>query len=634
MGALVPILAIELALIVMYFTTSWYVSGRSQESMLADALYNLQKITTLQVNSINQQLRSITETGLMMQQDHETFFKNRENCYLPNGEPHFAQHANGAYYKTADNGGSSLYYASTTKIGPYQERLARCSESLDPMLKRIVEANPSITQAYLNTWDDMNRLYPFMKDAPGQYGSAINMEDYNFYFDADAAHNPARKPVWTGAYLDPAGQGWMVSLIAPIYNGDVLEGVSGLDVTIDSFVKTILGLDLPWDAGGLMVDRNGMILAMDANTELLLNLRELKNHVYQQNIKKTVEKPEEYNILRSANASIRDQLRAIFNSGVHAAALNIGGKSYVLSQEQVAETGWRIMILIDRDDILAPVLRLKQLSTRIGYTAVGLMVLFYAIFFYIIMRRSTALSHRIALPLRNLSAMTQHLGAEATGRNLPMVGISEIDQLSANFNNMTGELETRTAALVESQLAAKVKEREAAILAHLARHDPLTGAANRLHMMERAELALALARRHNRKLAVLFLDLDGFKTINDNFGHEAGDALLVELAKRMIDCVRDSDIVCRTGGDEFVIVLSEIENATGAAEFAERLGQSIEQPFLSAGRNLQVGVSIGIAVYPDDGNDIAALVSRADQTMYVVKKQRNAALAAAGERTA
>lgn len=88
------------------------------------------------------------------------------------------------------------------------------------------------------------------------------MRNYNFYYVADAKHNPQRGPVWTGAYLDPAGQGRMISSVIPIYNGDFLEGVSGLDVTIESLVHEVMNLSLPWSAAVFMVDQEGMILAM------------------------------------------------------------------------------------------------------------------------------------------------------------------------------------------------------------------------------------------------------------------------------------------------------------------------------------------------------------------------------------
>lgn len=261
-NSLLPLLLIEVVIIALYFAINFYMSDRTQQILLKEVSHNLQEISSREARNINNQLQEISRFALLMQRDQQSFFANDQACFFPYGTPEFARHANGAYYKLNNNGGSSLYYSSSSKIGEAQSRKARCSEMLDPLLVSIVETSPIITQAYLNTWDGMNRLYPFIADAPAQYGPVLQMQAFNFYYLGDAEHNPDRKPVWTGVYLDPAGQGWMVSNIVPIYRDDFLEGVSGLDLTIASFLNNILNLDLPWGASTFMVDENGMMLAM------------------------------------------------------------------------------------------------------------------------------------------------------------------------------------------------------------------------------------------------------------------------------------------------------------------------------------------------------------------------------------
>ncbi|MHB8494786.1 MAG: putative bifunctional diguanylate cyclase/phosphodiesterase [Casimicrobiaceae bacterium] len=157
-------------------------------------------------------------------------------------------------------------------------------------------------------------------------------------------------------------------------------------------------------------------------------------------------------------------------------------------------------------------------------------------------------------------------------------------------------------------------------LSHLARHDLLTGLPNRMLLNDRLDQAIALARRYGRRVAVLFLDLDGFKHINDSLGHAIGDRLLQKTGKRLTAAVRASDTVSRQGGDEFVVVLSEVEHAQNAARQAEKIHAALAKPHAIAGHDLHVSASIGISVFPDDGQDAEALIKCADTAMYHAKE--------------
>lgn len=154
----------------------------------------------------------------------------------------------------------------------------------------------------------------------------------------------------------------------------------------------------------------------------------------------------------------------------------------------------------------------------------------------------------------------------------------------------------------------------------LAYYDTLTGLPNRRMLLDRLGRALSLVKRHQRSLAVMFLDLDHFKTINDTLGHDAGDALLREVATRLNTCVRVGDTVCRQGGDEFIVVLTEIAHADDAAVVAEKIVARIAEPFEVDGNTLRISTSVGIAVYPvNGGDDIQDLLKKADQAMYAAK---------------
>lgn len=157
-------------------------------------------------------------------------------------------------------------------------------------------------------------------------------------------------------------------------------------------------------------------------------------------------------------------------------------------------------------------------------------------------------------------------------------------------------------------------------MSHLAQHDFLTGLPNRVLLMERLTQAIGMANRHNKQVALLFLDLDNFKTINDSHGHSAGDQLLREVAADIEACLRATDTVSRHGGDEFIVLLTEIEDSQSAAQIAEKLLARFAEPRVVEGQEVQVTLSIGISVYPESGIDAETLMGNADNAMYASKE--------------
>lgn len=157
-------------------------------------------------------------------------------------------------------------------------------------------------------------------------------------------------------------------------------------------------------------------------------------------------------------------------------------------------------------------------------------------------------------------------------------------------------------------------------LRHMAQHDPLTGLPNRALFSDRLNQELARAKRQHGRLAIAFLDLDNFKPINDNFGHDVGDQVLRQVAKRLQNCVRAVDTVGRFGGDEFVLLLAQLSNSEAILALAEKLRESLRQPFFVDGHELSISCCIGVAVYPEDGTDAVALTKGADNAMYRAKE--------------
>ncbi|NVD07713.1 diguanylate cyclase [Vibrio sp. JPW-9-11-11] len=202
---------------------------------------------------------------------------------------------------------------------------------------------------------------------------------------------------------------------------------------------------------------------------------------------------------------------------------------------------------------------------------------------------------------------------------------SEFKVISSFFNQMTVSL--RQSTVTKQELEEEVKRQTKQLqskqeqLLFLSEHDPLTNLMNRRAFDKQVESALVKANRTERKLAIMFLDLDGFKQVNDTYGHNAGDLVLTTVARRLEECIRESDFIGRLGGDEFVVCLDLLTNFDIVARKVEQIQQAIHRPIHFNDRTLQVSVSIGVSYYPDDSKNKETLMSLADEAMYRTKEQ-------------
>ena len=192
----------------------------------------------------------------------------------------------------------------------------------------------------------------------------------------------------------------------------------------------------------------------------------------------------------------------------------------------------------------------------------------------------------------------------------------QVEETASPITDRHGAVTGAVAVLRDVTDAVAMAER----MAHLAQYDPLTDPPNRLLLQDRAQLAMAQARREGKSLAVMYLDLDGFKQINDTLGHAVGDQLLVQFAQRLQAAVRASDTVCRQGGDEFVVLLPGLEAPEAAFCVARKILAACDTPFELAGQRVQVGLSGGIALFPQHGDSFDELSRHADDALYAAKR--------------
>ena len=350
--------------------------------------------------------------------EHERLFLGGDHR-LSGEQPEFreAPDGSGCLYQTNLKEGSSFFVpkSSVSEMGEEERRLAVSSASLNALYRNAVESTPHVVAAYFNTNEpaDMNRYYPFIERPWEVYPAELDMGEFNFFYLADAKHNPGRKTVWTGVYLDPAGQGWMLSCIAPVYAGSILKGVVGLDVTFSEMVKGIRSLSLPW-VSSMLIAPDGMVLAATDQARAAFGLPDLPVHDYSSSPVATERvDPRELRLDGIADTVIRDGLQSFLASEEVFFEIPSAEGPLMLAQSVVASTGWRLCLVVKRSELLAEFDRLagreSQLQSELEAKATELA---YSRWLFTL---SSGYLHnvgnaatRLGLPLRDLDWMLRY----------------------------------------------------------------------------------------------------------------------------------------------------------------------------------------------------------------------------------
>ena len=282
-------------------------------------------------------------------------------------------------------------------------------------------------------------------------------------------------------------------------------------------------------------------------------------------------------------------------TGEHARAPLVAAFIAARAQLRTDEGAFILGLARPRANVLAELdpLRSIMLQIVIGMSLTGILL-------------AAILARAITHPIEVLGAAVQNFSGTGEAPALPVERQDEIGALARRFAELRAQIGQQMAEL----------ERRRSELEHLARHDALTGLPNRALFDDRMAVALAAARRDDGRLALLFVDLDDFKPINDRLGHVVGDRVLEAVAARIRQSIRESDTAARIGGDEFVVLLPGIAAAEDAKVVADKIRAAIDRPFVIDGHELAVSVSMGLAHYPQDGTDATTLARHADTAMY------------------
>ena len=602
-SALVPILVIEVMLIVLYFAINAYVTGQFSQLTLAESQNNLQEVIDSKAENIDLQLQEISRSLRTLRDEQQA---------LLNGPayPHdadFARTEGGAWVKQTDNGGSAVIVSSVQPLTEDIRRRVLQSEAFDRLFKSVTDHNPRIVATYFTSRYHMTRYYPYFDGIENVLPQNYDINNYNFYYEAGPKHNPKRKVVWTGAYLDPAGQGWMISGLAPVYQGDQFEGSTGVDVTIDSLVSNILNLELPYQSSAFILDEAGTVLAMPKPVEQVFGLKELTDHDYKESIEGDVLKPDIFNLLQHHNPDIQGAASALIRDNQDRTYFRKNGAGYYLYKSPVALTGWNLMVLVPEAAIRGPILMLEDTSIFIGYLAIAAMLLFYLIFFVYLTRNARQTADNLAQPVITLARSTEQLARNLPQQDIRLTGIDELDQLASRFNSMTHELSARTEQLIQSEIQRRESQ-------NAANTDYLTGLFNRRYFIETVTEQWQQPCPGGQEHTLLALDIDHFKRVNDKYGHDVGDEVLIACSAIIRDVVGSHGTAARMGGEEFAVYCCAC--CQEGRQLAETIRERVEQEVFSS-QQLKLTVSIGL--YTGAGPDFSDSYTRADRALYVAK---------------
>ncbi len=462
--SLIPILVVISVIMVLYFMMLKMSENGTIKVLLDTVMFEMEQLTNKNTENVNEIFKDISNLTELLGKDTKRIIENSTVTSLPYGAPEFEFDEKGFFYKKTDNSGVSLYYSSLTDIGEYEYEKALKTEGMDSLLKLLVEQYPEIVASYFNTYDGMNRYYPFM---PKEFWMGeVKMTEYNFYYEADKVHNPSKGTTWTGTYLDPAGQGWLISCIYPVYTNrkisvggeDFLEGVVGLDITVENILNHILNFDLPWKGYAFIIDEDGMIIAMDEGVEGILNINADYYEMDSKMINPDTFQSGKLNLFENADLKGFFNKDLISNESFGVKEYSLNEKSYMMSHSKVEETGWDLFLAVSKESILTPVAEVIRnnnfLSTLVFSTLLPIILGFLIYMF----KGSKKVSENVVLPIVKMTQITSEImenGVYST--RVPRVQIKELDVLAENFNKMTEEME-KIYRNLEGRIERSIKE--------------------------------------------------------------------------------------------------------------------------------------------------------------------------------
>ncbi|MGP0171727.1 hybrid sensor histidine kinase/response regulator [Pseudomonas sp. NCHU5208] len=427
-SALIPLILVESVLIAVYLLSNQAIRDEQIAHLQEAAVRDLTSAAQREAQVIDARLRSVEVQVPVFRDAVLRALLDKEFKPDDTERQRHAVTSSGVFYSRSDDGRAASFYANSTPLAQQDHDKALRLSQVDPLMRSIHQANPMVAGLYFNSWDSYNRIYPWF-DTPAQYPHDMVIPDYNFYYLADAQHNPLREVVWTEVYLDPAGQGWMISAIAPVYRDDFLEGVVGFDITIDQMLGEIEELNVPWHGYAMLVSPDNRIMALPRAGEQDFGLRELTHYSYDEAVRREVLKPEDFNLSKHNGMAPLIAAMQVATNDVQEVVL--GGRQQLVAWSEIPQTGWRLMLVVDEAQIFEETNLLAEHYLQIGYLLIAGLLFFYLLFFAGMWLRSRQLSAQLARPIDGVVEMAGSLGQGDYLPTVPQTPIREVSRLAA-----------------------------------------------------------------------------------------------------------------------------------------------------------------------------------------------------------
>ncbi|SEI72393.1 His Kinase A (phospho-acceptor) domain-containing protein [Allopseudospirillum japonicum] len=397
---LLPLFAIAIIFGIGFAAYTLLEARASQQVLIASTEKHLLEFVQQQARGLNIRLDAIARRG-------QLFASQTQRALIhPAPNPTDAELQvtdEGVLHKAFNDGGAALFFSALYPRDPQKDRLTAARLlSLQSLMTDLYRTESLIQQVYINTARTEHVIYPFIQVLK-QYPPHTDVRDHAFFYSADEEHNPRRTPVWTPVYLDPAGRGWMLSNVAPVYLGNTLTAVVGMDITVQAFVSQLQQIELPWDgAYAMLLDAEGMVLAMPPQAEQDWGVKELTEHTYPKTPSSQLGnqfKPETFNLFQRPDfASLTLPMRQDPSGLLHVDLQ----QTSVVAWASVTETNWKFMLVVPEPTLYLETYTLSHEHQRILVAVAGVSISLWLILIILMWQRTKRTAYLFTEALASL----------------------------------------------------------------------------------------------------------------------------------------------------------------------------------------------------------------------------------------